>query len=494
MNKVRALRNFVSSNILFCLLLVLFLLVSFLISVARYNTYLDGFDYSVFTQTIWHYSRFKLPNSTIRDVNLILGDHFHPLLIILTPLFWLWNNPAVLLGIQPLFFALSAIPIYLLAKSTLGRKSALIISVAYLISHGLQYALYYDFHEIALAVPLISLLIYSIDTKKYRVVIVSALLLCLVKEELILMVAMSGLVLIFKNKKYKLGLSIFLLPLIFLAFLSKILMPALAGKDNYYAYWTYEKYGEDVADVIKNTLRNPFRFLSTAYRDIFTNSTKVETLVVLILSSGITVFGSWYGLLVLPDIALRMLSSRGTFYWSYWFHYGAILMPVIFFCLIDVLRKIKHKLPKKYVNTVPLVLCSFVLAYNIGLMINKNLPFAQIFNSELYSLNKDVRSGEGKVKEIVGNNSSVTAPVVITSHFSNRESIYILTDKGRWYTDENVLRTQEPDTDYVIINEKLSITDVDPYYTYEKLEGDITSIGYDRVYYDNHSGWIVFKR
>ena len=494
MNFLKRLSAFVRNNILFVVLLGVFFIAALILGVVRYQTYLDGFDYSVFTQTLWHYSQLDVPRSSFRDVNVILGDHFHPLLVLLTPLFWIWNNPIVLTVVQPVMFALSAIPLYLLAKKHLGLSNALLISTAYLVSHGIQYTLFYDFHEIALAVPLISLLIYAIDTQRYRVVIASAATLCLVKEELILLVAMAGLVLIVRNKKYKLGAALFLIPLIFIAVLTKVIMPAFAGSGKYYAYWTYDAYGKNAPDLIVRALRNPFSFVSKVAHDIGGNPVKSDTLFVLILSSAITLFGSWYALLAVPDIAIRMLSDRGTFYWSYYFHYGAILMPIIFFCFIDVARKLKLRLPKKYKESGILLLCTVLLSYNVGIMLYKNFPFAQLFNNEFYTLNYDVRRGEKAVHAIVGPNASVTAPVVITPHYANRDEVYVLTDKGRWHTQENTLLNKQPNTDYVLINEKLPITDVDPSYDYTDLEKDITDIGYKRQYYDKSTGWIIYHK
>ncbi len=475
---------------LFAAVLCVFFIVALIVSVARYQTYLDGFDYTVFVQTLWHYSEFSAPSSSVRDVNNILGDHFHPLLVVLTPLFWIWNNPAVLLFVQPLLFAISAVPLYLLAKRHFGRNSALCISVAYLASHGIQFALFFDFHEIALAVPLVSLLIYAIDREQYRIVAVSAVALCLIKEELILMVAMAGIILVVRNKQYKLGAAMFFAALAFLAVLTKVIMPAIAGQHRYYAYWTYDSYGANAVDMVKNIVMSPFRFIDKAWGDITGNTTKTQTAWTLILSSGFTVFLSWYALLALPDLAIRLLSERGTFYWSYWFHYGAILMPVIFFCFIDVLRKIQRYYSGRWLVVLPAALAVF----NIGLMSDKNFPFAQIFNPELYSLHGQVRSGEQKVKDIVGPSSSITAPVVILPHFANRSEAYLLTDKGRWYTDENVVLTREPNSTYVIMNELLPITDVDPSYDYNDLQNDIKGVGYKQIYSDKPSGWIIYQK
>lgn len=472
----------------FAVMLTLFTIIGVLVGYARYRTYIDGFDYSVFTQTIWHYSQFDAPSSSIRDVNNILGDHFHPLLIVLAPLFWVWNNPLVLIFVQPLLFATSALPLYKLALKHFGKLRASLIVGAYLLSHGLQFALYFDFHEIALAVPLVAWLIYYIDTQHYRRMLVCAALLCLVKEELVLLVAASGLVLILKKQKYKLGSAVFVGAIAFFGALTHVIMPAFAGKGRFHEYWTYNSYGTGIGDVIKNFFKTPFDFSLKLWHGLFNNSVKIDTLWVTTLTSGFTVFLSWYALLAVPDLLLRLLSDSGTFYWNYWFHYGAILMPILFFCFIDVLRRFQ-KTPK-----LTGILCVAIFVFNIGIMINKNFPFAQIFNSEFYNQNAVVKSGESRVHNIVGGSSSITAPVTITPHFANRETIRILTDKGRWYTDEDVLLTKEPDTQYVILNQKLPITDVEPYYRYDRLRQDIEGVGYKTIYDDQATGWVVYKK
>lgn len=377
----------------------------------------------------------------------------------------------------------------MLAKKHFKRNNALLISTAYLLSHGLQFALFFEFHEIALAVPLVSLVIYAIDTEKYKTVIVSCVLLCLLKEELVLLSAMVGLVLILKKHKYKLGSAVFVGSLVFFVALTKLFMPLLAGKAKYNEYWTYDSYGSNVSDVIKNTVTKPFDMVSKIYHDVFQNNVKTSTIWILILSSGFSVFFSWYVLLALPNLGVRLLSDRGTFYWNYWFHYGAILMPVIFFCFIDVLRKVQKRVSSRWVTGLCVVLC----LYSVGIMLHKDFPFAQLFNNELYSLNSDVRNGESAVHGIVGS-SSITAPAVITPHFANRQSIHLLTDKGRWYTDENIVLTGQPDTAFVVLNKKLPITDVEPYYTYDDFDYDLKEIGYRVIHSDTSSGWIVYKK
>jgi hypothetical protein len=64
----------------------------------------NAYDLGLFDQTIWGYSRLELlPNTVVRLPNL-LGDHFHPILVALAPLYWVWSDPRVLLVAQAAAF------------------------------------------------------------------------------------------------------------------------------------------------------------------------------------------------------------------------------------------------------------------------------------------------------------------------------------------------------------------------------------------------------
>ncbi len=50
----------------------------------------NAFDLGNLDQAIWHYSRFERPECTIMSKWTYLGDHFHPILALFVPLFWVF--------------------------------------------------------------------------------------------------------------------------------------------------------------------------------------------------------------------------------------------------------------------------------------------------------------------------------------------------------------------------------------------------------------------
>ena len=56
------------------------------VSIFRHDRFgSSGYDLGIFDQTIWGYSRFEFVRNTIKGTPNLLGDHFHPALMLLAP-------------------------------------------------------------------------------------------------------------------------------------------------------------------------------------------------------------------------------------------------------------------------------------------------------------------------------------------------------------------------------------------------------------------------
>src|SRR2546429_1778546 len=96
------------------------------ISVYRHQHYAsNAFDLAVQDQTVWGYSRGEFIYNTVLGIPNLLGDHFHPVLIVLAPFMWAWDSAGVLLVAQAVLLALAGIPVYLWARQELGPIAGL---------------------------------------------------------------------------------------------------------------------------------------------------------------------------------------------------------------------------------------------------------------------------------------------------------------------------------------------------------------------------------
>ncbi len=77
--------------------------------VAHLN-YWSGLDLGLFSQAVWHYSNFDAPLSTVKGGVDLRADHFHPILMTLAPLYWIADEPALLLVAQGVLVAARSCP------------------------------------------------------------------------------------------------------------------------------------------------------------------------------------------------------------------------------------------------------------------------------------------------------------------------------------------------------------------------------------------------
>ena len=163
----------------------------------QWSSYISpSYDLGIFSQIADRYAHFEAPVVTIlgEDFNA-LGDHFHPLLILLGPVYALFPTPFSLLVVQNLLFAVSVYVVTRFAMGELGRTSGLLLGGAYALSWGLQSAVEAQFHAISLAVPLLALAIVALLSRRWWWAAVLVMPLVFVKEDLGLTVALFGLIL-----------------------------------------------------------------------------------------------------------------------------------------------------------------------------------------------------------------------------------------------------------------------------------------------------------
>ncbi|WP_206424918.1 DUF2079 domain-containing protein [Neoactinobaculum massilliense] len=152
-----------------------------------------SWDLGIFTQLLDRYAHFQAPIVNIKGPGFNLwGDHFHPLLAVLTPIFALAPSGLTLLITQDVLFGLSVVPIADYARRKLGTWPAVLIGAGAGLGWGLTSAVAAQFHEIALAVPLLAFgLMHLLDGHR-RTAAVELGLLVFVKEDLGLTVAAIG--------------------------------------------------------------------------------------------------------------------------------------------------------------------------------------------------------------------------------------------------------------------------------------------------------------
>jgi uncharacterized membrane protein len=326
-------------------LIVVFVLIFTLLSFGRHDSlksYLN--DLGVYDQATWntlHGNFFQASAIMVAEKNY-LAAHFSPILILFAPLYMIWASPKWFLFIQSLAVGLSALPIYWFAKEKSKNFSfALVFLVGYLLYPVLANGILYDFHEVVLATVFASFAFYYLEKENDKLFILFSVLLALSQEHLPLLVFMMGLYLVFIKKRKKFGLAVSLVSLTYFFLVVGVFMPyfsttggqlALLLDDPIYGS-RYAWLGKDMPEIAKNIFSHPgavFKVLASKPRFDY-----LFRLIAPVFSLGLF---SWPILIILPLLAINLLSANGMMF-NIFFYHSAVLAPFVFFSSIITMRR-----------------------------------------------------------------------------------------------------------------------------------------------------------
>jgi uncharacterized membrane protein len=385
----------------------------------RYDRFgANAYDLGLFDQTIWGYSRFEwLPNTILR-IPHELGDHTDFTLMLLAPLYWLWSDPRVLLLAQAALLAGAAIPIYWWAREQLGAVPALLFEVAYLAFFGVLAGDIFDFHELALAAPMISVALWAMLTRRDVVLYVAVALLLLTKEDLALTLVGFAAFIAFVQRRWKLGGAIAGISLAWFALAYKVLIPAFAG-GRAYTHWSYDALGSTPGNAARNLVLHPIRSAELFFKP---HEKRVGLF---------NLFASWLFLplvsplliVMLPTVAERFLSSIPS-YWAQGFHYSLLIAPMLAFAAVDTTAR---ALRLGVLRGRPIALAAgvAVLAACLFFSFVRLKPLDEL---RRYTAPETVDEIE-RCLRVIPSHASVSATSALVPRLSQRRHVYVLDDR-----------------------------------------------------------------
>jgi uncharacterized membrane protein len=324
------------------------------IGVQQYRQFrLGGYDLVIFDQAIRGYARFGMPVSQMKDTHnpgqalagyghsfSILGDHFSPTLALLAPLYWIWNNPQVLILAEAALFACAVPFVWLFTRRALGSPAiAYLVAFAFGICWELQEASAAGFHEVGFFVPLCALMLERYQAGKLRQAMIVAAALLLVKEDAGYVVAMFGLVVLIgrgRTRRQRWGGAGLLAGGVLEAQLVLHLwIPALGGRSDYYWYWTQLSTTPSMKNAALKVVLHPAYAMQVAT----TPSVKVSTFWWLVVPLLFMCFFSPLVLLAAPLAAERAFSDDPG-HWGLGPQYNAFLAPILILAAVDGARRL----------------------------------------------------------------------------------------------------------------------------------------------------------
>lgn len=266
----------------------------------------------------------------------LFSDHFSPVLGVLGPVYRIAPHIEVLLLVQAALAAWSVFVVTRCAMKRLGARNGAAVGAAYALSWGVQQLIGFDFHEVAFALPFISLAIAAYLDGRFRRAALWAALLLLVKEDMGLTVFVFGLLIGRRDPRTARILCV----------LGPVAMAVALSTST-------SRVGG-----FSPLLSQPWEI---AIKMLFP-PVKLLTILMLLLPTAFLALRSPIALLAVPTLLWRFTADTPN-YWGLSFHYSAILMPIIFLAMVDSLTPSPRRRSRgRLVRRAPQLALAFAIA------------------------------------------------------------------------------------------------------------------------------------
>lgn len=291
-----------------------------------------AYDLGIFDQAVRAYAHLKAPMVPLKGPGYnVLGDHFHPIIAVLAPLYWIWENPCMLLIAQAVLVAASVPIVYRFARRRTGQPMSLLIAAAYGLGWPVLALIDFDFHEIAFATPLLALAIDALDRRDDRTLLICSGLLLLVREDMgAVLVLIALLRLLHRRRPHWPAAALAIAGVFGYVLTTVVIIPHFARGHGFAYGGQFDTLGHNLPSALGNIIAHP----AHAAKLFFTPSVKAETLGYLLLPLALLPLRSPYALLALPLLAERFFNSRENL-WQAHFHYNALPWLVLVLAMVD---------------------------------------------------------------------------------------------------------------------------------------------------------------
>jgi uncharacterized membrane protein len=298
-----------------------------------------AYDLGIFSQMLWSAANGFGLNSSILGRHF-LGEHFSPILYLLVPGYRIWPHPFYLLVVQTIALSVTAVPLYLLASSELkSRNWGLLFAFLFLCYQPMRNVNLYDFHEIALATPLLLAAFYFLNRGKNGLCLLMLCAALACKEEITEIVFIFGVYVFIIQKKRVFGLLLAFAGLAIFFTLILVVIPYFRNAP--YAFVDrYSYLGKDIPSIVIALITSPLYVL----RHVFTCD-KFQYVWEVFGPVGLLSFLSpAHFLLTIPTLSQNLLSDSPAQY-STSFQYTSALTPFVFVSAVFGAKKLLLKVP-----------------------------------------------------------------------------------------------------------------------------------------------------
>lgn len=424
--------NFFNLIIISALIAYLVILLT-VFQVKLYNNLnLDYFDWGSFLNIIDNTLNGKWFFSDALNTSL-LAVHFQPgAVIILAPLIWFFHSEYTIFIINPLVLCSSGIILYLLAlRKGISKNAALILSLSFLLCptiSNMSTSVFYGFHMVYLAIPLIALFFFLLDSKHNKSAFLIFLLSLTIKETVPVFWIGIGLVFLATGQK-KTGLWLFIVSIIYYFAITKIIMPSVPGYTDFMN--RYEHLGGSYTEVIFSPLKNSPHFFAMLFRP-----SNIYLLILLLLPVFTVAFASPM-LLLSGSIIYLFMSLQDVLFETNFSHHLSEIASIIYITAIYGYRKTETDTSNKWIKALLFKLeDSIISRENIKTAALTSLLTASLLSFYYFSIScffgkndyqwlhsENCSEEIEKLKTLIPPGKNLSATSIVAAHFVLRNNL-----------------------------------------------------------------------
>jgi uncharacterized membrane protein len=242
----------------------------------RYQN-IPSFDLAVYDNLVWNTSHGRFLASSLVRGGTHMSAHFDPLLVLLAPLYRLAPHAETLLIFQSAWLGSAAIPLFLLSRRVLGVGwIAVVFAGAFLLHPALHGINLYEFHSLALVVPLLVWSVYFLERGSWWGYWVVLSLILLTREDMALLACGIGLYVADSMRRPRAGIATILCAVLYFALVKIFVMAEpgiiMSGKGDSYSFRTsfeqmLPREGSGAIDFLLVLLTNPIFALRVALEE-----------------------------------------------------------------------------------------------------------------------------------------------------------------------------------------------------------------------------------
>jgi uncharacterized membrane protein len=402
----------------------------------HHDLHTGAYDLGIYTSLLWNTLQGDFLACPFIKGGTHMSAHFDPILALFSPLLALWRDAEALIGLQAAWLAAGVYPIYHLARHHLrhfqgARAIALAFAVAYLTHPALHGINLFDFHSLALSVPVIPWVVYFAERRAWRRYAGALVFLLLVREDMAFQGLCVGLYLLAARRERRAGLMTIGASIAWLVIVKTVFMGdaslLMKESEQSYAYGSYFRgltpRGSGMKGMVMNLLTNPMLVAES----VFQPGRLLYWAQLLVPLGLLPFFAGWRALLVAYGLTFTALATKDVVY-SVQFHYSATLLPGLFCAAIFGAGALLRRRPGAGRPIAGWVLGAALCAGAAGALWP---PEGRELKAAWYVIEDELAPGAvaryralERLKERIGPDTAVCASGFALPHFAARQHIY----------------------------------------------------------------------